>query len=87
MHLIQFIEKNAINGAIILLDEAEIALHPRVQINLLKYLQSVSESKDLMVVISTHSPTMIKTVTPEQILLLDSDRTGNVSIKTPCYPA
>ena len=87
LHLIQFIEKNAINGAIILLDEAEIALHPRVQINLLKYLQSVSESKDLMVVISTHSPTMIKTVTPEQILLLDSDRTGNVSIKTPCYPA
>lgn len=86
LHLIQSL-KNANKGSIVLLDEAEIALHPRVQINLLDYLKTVSIEKDLMVLISTHSPTMIKSTRPDKIIMLDSDQSGNISVVTPCYPA
>ncbi|MBR5718785.1 MAG: AAA family ATPase [Clostridia bacterium] len=86
LHLIQGINK-AVDGAIVLLDEAEMALHPRVQINLLNYLKRISKEKNLMVLISTHSPTMIKATNPNRIIMLDTDNTGNISIVSPCYPA
>lgn len=71
---------------IILLDEAELALHPRVQVRLLEYLREKANEKNLWVFISTHSPTMLKASSKEEILLL---REGNASTKiiTPCYPA
>ena len=86
LHLIQSIE-NAADGSIVLLDEAEIALHPRVQINLLNYLKEKAVEKEITVFISTHSPTMIKATNPKQILMLDSDKNGTISLHTPCYPA
>lgn len=85
LHLLQSIE-NSTSGSIVLLDEAEIALHPRVQINLLKCLQQISTSRDLMVLISTHSPTLIKATTPTNILMLEPDECGDVSVVNPCYP-
>jgi len=86
LRLIENIEV-AENGALILLDEAEMALHPRVQVNLLAYLKKKSLEKNLTIFISTHSPTMIKSTKPSNILLLDYDSFGNVNICTPCYPA
>lgn len=74
------------NGAMILLDEAELALHPRVQNKLLDYLQRKAEAKNLWFFISTHSPTMLKAVGKEQIFLLKKE--GNkTEVKNPCYPA
>ena len=64
-----------------------MALHPRVQVNLLEYLKEKADEKDLMVFISTHSPTMIKATKPNEVILLESDTDGNVSAVTPCYPA
>ena len=85
LHLLQSIEKTT-KGSLVLLDEAEIALHPRVQIKLLNYLQKISKEKNLMVLISTHSPTLIKAIDPKNILMLDPDSDGNISVVTPCYP-
>lgn len=87
--ILRLIEKidAAENGALVLLDEAEMALHPRVQVNLLEYLKEKADEKDLMVFISTHSPTMIKATKPNEVILLESDTDGNVSAVTPCYPA
>ena len=64
-----------------------MALHPRVQVNLLKYLKAKAPEKDLMVFISTHSPTLIKSTSEKQIILLEPTEHGNVEICTPCYPA
>ena len=76
------------DGALILLDEAEMALHPRVQQNLLKYLKEKTEQKNLTVIISTHSVTMIKSVDKEHILLLEKEDDSNrYIVMTPCYAA
>ena len=87
--ILRLIEKihAAENGAVVLLDEAEIALHPRVQINLLHYLREKASEKELMVFISTHSPTMIKATKPCDIILLESRPRGIVEPINPCYPA
>ena len=74
------------SGSIILIDEAELALHPRIQRNLLSYLKTISEEKQLTVIISTHSVTMIKETSKERIMLLEGDN-GIYSIVTPCYHA
>lgn len=87
--ILRLIEKinEAPNGALVLLDEAEMALHPRVQVNLLKYLKDKAQEKDLMVFISTHSPTLIKATKPSRIILLESNANGIIQTETPCYPA
>lgn len=76
-------------GALILLDEAELALHPKVQLKLLQYLRSMAESKKLTIIVSTHSPAMIRDTPAKNILLLSSepDSKGRLTVVTPCYPA
>lgn len=86
LRLIENIESTS-NGALVLLDEAEMALHPRVQVNLLKYLRTKAQEKDLMIFISTHSPTLIKSTNERHIILLEPTAQGNIEICTPCYPA
>ena len=85
IRLVEKVEKVE-NGSMILLDEAELALHPRVQVKLLEYLRNKAEQKNLWIFISTHSPTMLKETDKEHIILLkrDDDRT---TVVTPCYPA
>ena len=82
---------NVEDNALILIDEAEMALHPRIQQNLIKYLKRKSDEKNLTVIISTHSVTMIKATDKNHILLLDEDElntgSGLYSIINPCYPA
>lgn len=73
-------------GALILLDEAEMALHPRVQKNLLEYLKEKASEKNLMVLIATHSSTMIKATLEKNIILLLEEKGATKAI-TPCYPA
>ncbi|MBR0530839.1 MAG: AAA family ATPase [Ruminococcus sp.] len=75
-------------NTLILLDEAEMALHPKVQTNLLKYLTDIAEKKHLTIFISTHSPTMIKNTSPNNILLLEEEGdNGETIVCNPCYPA
>ena len=73
--------------SMILLDEAEMALHPRIQKNLLDYLEKKASEKILTVIIATHSITMIKAVDKYHILMLDDLGKGKFEVVTPCYPA
>lgn len=86
LRLIENIESTS-NGSLVLLDEAEMALHPRVQVNLLTYLRNKAQAKNLMIFISTHSPTLIKATNERYILLLELNSQGDVEVCTPCYPA
>lgn len=75
-------------NSLFLLDEAEMALHPRIQKNLLDYLNEKAAEKELMIIISTHSITMIKSTHRNNIMLMENDtNSGNTVISTPCYPA
>lgn len=75
------------NNAMVLLDEAEMALHPRIQKNLLDYLKNIAEQKNLTVFISTHSITMIKATDKHHIMLLNDKGRGRFEVLNPCYPA
>lgn len=70
-----------------LLDEAEMALHPRIQKNLYNYLKEKSKELDLMVIVSTHSSTLIKSVPKENIILLSPKEDNTVEVVFSCYPA
>ncbi len=88
--LLRLVEQLAIidNNALVLLDEAEMALHPRIQKKLLDYLNRIAKEKNLTVFISTHSVTMIKATNKNKILLLELDSASkNYIITRPCYPA
>lgn len=75
------------NNSLILLDEAELALHPRIQKKLLDYLKNIAEEKQLTIFISTHSITMIKATDKHHILLLEDNGQGRYNVENPCYPA
>lgn len=75
------------NNSLVLLDEAEMALHPRIQKNLLQYLNQIANEKDLTVFVATHSVTMIKVTNKLNIYALESVDNGEYSIVNPCYPA
>ena len=67
--------------------EDEMALHPRIQKNLLDYLNEKATEKGLTIIISTHSITMIKSTHRNNIMLMENDASENTVISTPCYPA
>ena len=72
------------NNAMVLLDEAEMALHPRIQKNLLDYLKNIAEQKNLTVFISTHSITMIKATDKHHIMLLNDKGRGSFLYNLKC---
>lgn len=88
--MLNLVEKlvKAKENTLVLLDEAELALHPKVQINLLRYLNTIAAEKKLTVFVSTHSPTMIRSTYPTKIMLLNqTEMRGYYEIVTPCHPA
>lgn len=74
-------------GSLVLIDEAEMALHPRIQKRLLGYLNQVASEKNLTVIVSTHSVTLIKATGKNNILLLEDEGRNQYHVTTPCYPA
>lgn len=73
--------------ALVLIDEAELALHPRIQRNLLNYIREKSREKNLMVFIATHSTTMINMTNKNNIILLQNNSEGITDVVYSCYPA
>ena len=77
--------KNASNGALILIDELELALHPAAQIRLVSALKELSAEKGLTILISTHSSSIIKA--QKNVIFLDADSENNVDVIYDCPPA
>lgn len=87
--LLRLVEQlsNVERNSLVLIDEAEMALHPRIQNRLLDYLKQVSSEKNLTVIVSTHSITLIKATRKNDILLLEDAGRNRYHVTTPCYPA
>jgi len=73
------------HNSLILIDELELAIHPRAQVELFKYLVEYSEEKKLTIIFSTHSVTLIKSVDRNQLLFLENND-GIVNCIRACYP-
>lgn len=76
---------NCANNSLVLIDELELALHPRAQIELLNYLKKIAKEKRLTVIFSTHSVSLLKRVEPKNIIFLESNY-GVISVTKGCYP-
>ena len=72
-------------GSLVLIDELELALHPRAQIGLLEYLERISFEKGLTVIFSTHSANLIKTAKRDNFYFIERN-SGKTQIIHRCYP-
>lgn len=78
--------REAPNQSLILIDEVELALHPRVQIRFLRFLEQIAREKKFSVLISTHSASLIKAA-PKLIHLERNSDSGNIDVIYDCFPA
>lgn len=87
-HLIRLpkISTIPVNG-LLLIDEVEMALHPQAQVRLLQRVSQLANDKNLTVLFSTHSATIIKNCARKQIIHLRNDNNGKVLPVVGAYPA
>ena len=77
---------NANKGALILLDEPEVSLHPSAQRQLIYFLLQKTLEKGLQVIFATHSPLMIESLPKEAIVLLVQTPEGVFSPRCSVLP-
>lgn len=86
--VIQIVQKlhNCPSSSLVLIDEAEISLHPSTQQGLVDHITNLSKTKNLIAIISTHSQTLIKTSKSDNLFFLEKG-TSEVAVINPCYPS
>ncbi|WBM74828.1 ATP-dependent nuclease [Saprospira grandis] len=72
--VIEDIEENSM----LVIDEVEMALHPRLQMRLYKYLEQKAKEKNLVILLSTHSSSLIKIA--KNIYYLENDGSGKIEV-------
>ncbi len=71
-------------GGMLLIDEVELALHPLAQVRFYNYLEGIAKSKDLVVIVSTHSTSLIKSGKNLHYL---ENKDGNIQVLYDVKPA
>ena len=77
--------ENCPHGSLVLIDELELALHPRAQVKLFEHLQAVSQAKNLTTIFSTHSASLIKSCERRHFFFIDRVA-GKTTVIAECYP-
>lgn len=73
-----------LNGALVLIDEVEVGLHPFTQQQTMLELQRLALRRELQVIVATHSPVVLDSVPEEARLFLDrDDATAEVRLVPP----
>jgi len=74
-----------LNGALVLIDEVEAGLHPRLQQQLMLHLQQLALRNDLQIIVTSHSPVVLDSVPFNGKIFLDrEDAFGKVVVR-PAY--
>jgi len=71
---------NASENSLIIMDEPEVSLHPGAQDRLMDFMYQSIDDKHHQVVISTHSPAMVRKLPPKAIKVFVQDPSGEVSV-------
>lgn len=72
--------------SLVLLDEPEVSLHPGAQKRLKYFLLEQTRRKQLQVVISSHSPSIIEDLPPKAIKVFSQLPTGKFNVKNEITP-
>lgn len=75
------------NNSLILIDEVEMALHPQAQVRLINKINIIAAEKNLTVIFSTHSSTLIKNSDRKKIIFISKNEQGVCTTKKDVYPA
>lgn len=76
--------ENVENNSLVLVDELEMALHPAAQIRLMQYLEEMATQKNMTILISTHSASIIKA--QKSVILLERSA-SEISVYKSCPAA
>jgi len=68
------------NNSIILIDEPELSLHPKWQQRIIEVYKKIGENNQI--ILATHSPHILGSVSNEKILILYRDENGKIEAKT-----
>ena len=72
---------------LVLIDEIELALHPIAVSRFIDLItELVKESKNLMVILTSHSPEVIRKISPKYIYKIENN-SGEISVVNPGYPS
>lgn len=71
--------------SLLLIDELELALHPKAQVELFDYLIEISHKKNLTVIFSTHSVSLLKRAPRQNIIFLEGTQ-GKIKTLKACFP-
>ena len=72
--------------AFIFLDEVELALHSSALRRLVFFLKNIAENNNTVVLFSTHSIELIRSISPENIFYMQKYTDGSIDAINPCYP-
>lgn len=72
--------------AFMLLDEVELALHSSALRRLVFFLKDIAEKNNTVVLFSTHSIELIRSISSENIFYLQRHVDGSIEVINPCYP-
>ena len=72
--------------AFMFLDEVELALHSSALRRLVFFLKEIAEENNTVILFSTHSIELIRSIPAENIFYLQRHVDGSIEIITPCYP-
>jgi hypothetical protein len=72
--------------SLVLLDEPETSLHPGAQERLLGFLLEMIKEKNLQIVISTHSPTLVNLLPRNAIKVLEENALGQARVLDVSHP-
>ena len=72
-----------LKGAIVLIDEVEAGLHPRVQSELMLQLQRLALLNDTQIIVTSHSPVILDSVPTNARIFLDRRSDGMVQLLPP----
>lgn len=85
LRLLGLLDKEINEGSLILIDEFDMALHPKAQSKLVEILEEQAKQKKLTVILATHSTSLISNSSPRNILYLDKRSNGETVVVNPCY--
>lgn len=74
------------NPAFMFLDEIELALHSSALRRLVFFLQEISQKYNTMILFSTHSIELIRSISASNIYYLQNYVDGSLGLINPCYP-
>ena len=78
-------EITQLQGALVLIDEVEAGLHPRVQQLLMLHLQQLALRNDLQIIVTSHSPVILDSVPSNGKIFLDRDDISGEVVVRPAY--